>query len=270
MVGRGGLVAPWKIGRDKRPRLSHFPPEGEVSWRAHEPRFSTAHAGGQVGRPGPSDPTIEMVGRGGPAAPWKIGRDKRPRLSHFPPEGEMSCSVHAPRISAAHAGGQVGAAEAVRPYHRRVGRGSLAAPWKIGRDKRPRLSHFPPEGEVSGAAYELRISTAHAGGPVGRPRPTDPTIEMVGRGGPAAPWKIGRDKRPRLSHFPPEGEMSCSVHAPRISAAHAGGQVGRPRPSDPTIEMVGRGGLAAPTFPPRARCYGLIMNRALAAAHAGG
>jgi len=66
---------------------------------------------------------------------------------------------------------------AVRPYHRRVGRGGPAAPWKIGRDKRVRLSHFTPEGEVSGAAYELRISTAHAGGQVGRPGPSDPTIE---------------------------------------------------------------------------------------------
>ena len=133
--------------------------------------------------------------------------------------------------------------------------------------------------EIDGIWWQVGTS-----GPVGCAAPWQPPMRAdkwvgravrpyhrrVGRGGPAAPWKIGRDKRPRLSHFPPEGEMSCSVHAPRISAAHAGGQVGRPRPSDPTIEMVGRGGLAAPTFPPRARCYGLIMNRALAAAHAGG
>jgi len=41
---------------------------------------------------------------------------------------------------------------------------------------------------------------------VGRGRPTLP-FYPVGRGSLAAPWEIGRDKRPRLSHFPPEGEV---------------------------------------------------------------
>jgi hypothetical protein len=46
--------------------------------------------------------------------------------------------------------------------------------------------------------------------------------------------KTVRDQRPRWSHFPPEGEVPLASLEPRIRAAPAGGQVGRPRSSDPT------------------------------------
>jgi len=74
------------------------------------------------------------------------------------------------------------------------------------------------------------LAAAHAGGQVGQPGPSDPTILS------------GRAWRPRRAHFPLRARCQLLIIRRPLANARSGGQVGRPRPSDrtagPTLPLV--------------------------------
>ena len=156
-------------GRAKRPRLAHFPPEGEVHLLGHSPRLGPAHAGGQVGRPRPSDPT-------GPSCRLSVVSEETLRpvgpsglaWPTFPLRARCICLVfHSALAPPMRAENRCFGVSEERCFRR--------ADAAAGRAKRPRLAHFPLEGEVHLPGSSQRLGTAHAGGQVDRPRPSDPT-----------------------------------------------------------------------------------------------
>ena len=103
-----------------------------------------------------------MVRRDGLVNPTDIrpGRAWRPRRAVAAPAGEQPCESGDSRSQHRSCGRTNRSAEAARPYHQKVGRGGLAAP-------------YLPVRVSSHASLETRgPSTAYAGGPVGRPKPS--------------------------------------------------------------------------------------------------